>query len=83
MDRLRPQGAPHERLIAFVADRPGHDKRYAIDGRRIRRELGWAPERSLDEGLEQTVAWYVEHEDWWRAIRQARYAGERLGVLSA
>ena len=83
MDRLRPAGAPHERLIAFVADRPGHDKRYAIDGDRIRRELGWSPERSFEEGLEDTVDWYLDHEGWWQGIRQARYGGERLGVLSA
>lgn len=83
MDRLRPGGAPHEQLIAFVADRPGHDHRYAIDGTRIRRELGWTPERSFEEGLESTVGWYLAHEAWWRAIRQARYGGERLGVLSA
>jgi dTDP-glucose 4,6-dehydratase len=83
MDRLRPEGAPHERLIAFVADRPGHDRRYAIDQGRIRRELGWEPERGLEEGLDDTVAWYLDHEDWWRGIREARYGGERLGVVTA
>jgi dTDP-glucose 4,6-dehydratase len=82
MDRLRPGGAPHERLIAFVADRPGHDRRYAIENGHIRRELGWAPERTLEEGLDATVAWYLEHEEWWRSIREARYGGERLGVLA-
>ena len=82
MDRQRPQGAPHERLIAFVTDRPGHDRRYAIENDRIRRELGWQPERTLEEGLDDTVAWYLEHEDWWRSIREARYGGERLGVIN-
>ena len=81
MDRLRPQGAPHERLIAFVTDRPGHDRRYAIENGRIKRELGWQPEWSFEEGLDATVAWYLDHEDWWRAIREGRYGGERLGVL--
>ena len=81
MDRLRPAGAPHERLIRFVADRPGHDRRYAIDGSRIRRELGWEPRYSLEEGLENTIGWYVEHEPWWREVRERRYGGERLGLL--
>jgi dTDP-glucose 4,6-dehydratase len=59
MDRLRPEGAPHERLIAFVADRPGHDRRYAIDWSKLHRELGWAPVVALDPGLAQTVRSYV------------------------
>jgi dTDP-glucose 4,6-dehydratase len=59
MDRLRPTGAPHERLIAFVADRPGHDARYAIDPAKIERELDWRPREAFDTGLEKTVAWYL------------------------
>lgn len=83
MDRLRPASAPHERLIDFVADRPGHDKRYAINNTRIRRELGWQPERTFEEGLDSTICWYLEHESWWHRIRDRRYGGERLGLLTS
>lgn len=79
MDRLRPAGAPHDRLITFVADRPGHDARYAIDISRIRNELGWSPGKSLDEGLEATVRWYLDSEAWWAPLRKSG-AGERLGL---
>lgn len=82
MDRLRPAGAPHERLITFVADRPGHDARYAIDISRIRNELGWSPGKSLDEGLEATVRWYLDSEAWWAPLRKSG-AGERLGLAVA
>ena len=80
LDRLRPQGAPHERLITYVADRPGHDARYAIDPRRIREELGWRPSVTLEEGLERTVAWYLANEGWWRALQTRDGVGQRLGV---
>ena len=80
LDRLRPTGAPHDRLITFVTDRPGHDLRYAIDPSRIRTELGWRPSVTLDEGLERTVRWYLENEDWWRALQSRHGVGERLGV---
>jgi dTDP-glucose 4,6-dehydratase len=66
---------PHERLIRFVGDRPGHDRRYALDSSKIRRVLGWAPRRSLDEGLVETITWYVEHARWLSAIgRRADFA---------
>ncbi len=61
MDRLRPEGAPHDRLITFVQDRPGHDLRYAIDASKIARELGWTPEETFETGLEKTVRWYLEN----------------------
>ena len=80
LDEMRPAGAPHARLIAFVADRPGHDFRYAIDATKIRTELGWAPSVTLKEGLRRTVAWYLENEPWWRAIEQRQGVGERLGL---
>jgi dTDP-glucose 4,6-dehydratase len=80
LDRLRPDGAPHDRLITFVTDRPGHDLRYAIDPSRIRTELGWRPSVTLDEGLEQTVRWYLDNEGWWRALQSRHGVGERLGV---
>lgn len=79
MDRLRPQGAPHERLITFVADRPGHDQRYAIDPARIREELGWRPQVTVEEGLRLTVEWYLANEDWWRPLLKRQGVGTRLG----
>ena len=80
LDRLRPGGAPHARLITFVTDRPGHDRRYAIDPGRIREELGWRPSVTLAEGLARTVAWYLANEDWWRPLQARQGVGERLGV---
>ena len=80
LDRLRPAGAPHADLIAFVADRPGHDARYAIDPTRIRDELGWRPSVTLEEGLERTVRWYLDREDWWRPLLARDGALARLGT---
>jgi dTDP-glucose 4,6-dehydratase len=82
VDRLRPEpGHPgRERLITFVTDRPGHDARYAIDDAKARAELNWAPKRSFEQGLEETVRWYLEHQSWWESIRAGRYAGVRLGL---
>ena len=79
-DRLRPGSAPHERLISFVADRPGHDRRYAIDPSKAERELGWAPRAAFEERLAETVGWYLDNEAWWRPIREGRYQGQRLGL---
>ena len=79
LDRRQPEGAPHERLITFVADRPGHDLRYAIDPGRIRGELGWRPSVTLDEGLERTVDWYLENRAWWQALQGREGVGRRLG----
>jgi dTDP-glucose 4,6-dehydratase len=80
MDDMRPEGAPHARLITFVTDRPGHDFRYAIDASKIRRELGWAPSVTLEEGLRRTVAWYLENRAWWQAILDRGHRPERLGL---
>jgi len=80
MDRLRPESAPHDRLIAFVTDRPGHDRRYAIDPTRIRTELGWRPSVTVEEGLAKTVEWYLENEDWWRPLLERQGVGQRLGT---
>ncbi len=81
LDELRPdtQGS-YSRLIAFVPDRPGHDLRYAVDTRKIRRELGWRPEETLETGLRKTVAWYLDNDWWWRPLREKIYSGERLGT---
>ena len=80
MDEMHPEGAPHERLIAFVADRPGHDARYAIDPSRVRTELGWRPTVTLAEGLRRTVRWYLDNEAWWRPLMARQGVGQRLGV---
>ncbi|MBI1238132.1 MAG: dTDP-glucose 4,6-dehydratase [Alphaproteobacteria bacterium] len=71
---------PHRQLIQFVADRPGHDLRYAIDGSKIARTLGWTPRVSLPEGLARTVAWYLENRAWWEAIKARTQVGARLGL---
>jgi len=82
LDRRRPDapGGSHQRLIRFVADRPGHDLRYAIDSSHARRELGWQPRASFESGLEATVAWYVENGEWCERAMRGRYGGERLGL---
>ena len=82
LDARRPQGAPHDRLIRFVEDRPGHDLRYAIDAGRIRADLGWEPEVSVAEGLERTVDWYLANEAWWRPLLGRSGVGARLGLGS-
>ncbi len=80
LDRLRPLAKPHRHLIRFVTDRPGHDFRYAVDTSRLRSELGWRPQHSFVEALERTIRWYIDNPDWWQPLRQAVYAGERLGL---
>lgn len=68
-----------EELITFVKDRPGHDHRYAMDIGKIGRTIDWKPEETFDSGMKKTVSWYLENQDWWRAILESRYSGERLG----
>ncbi|MFN7534555.1 MAG: GDP-mannose 4,6-dehydratase, partial [Brevundimonas sp.] len=68
--------------ITFVTDRPGHDQRYAIDAAKLKRELGWAPSVSFEEGIARTVDWYLENPGWWQDILDRRYATERLGTGS-
>jgi dTDP-glucose 4,6-dehydratase len=82
LDELAPNASIGARtsLITYVTDRPGHDARYAIDASRITSELGWRPSVSFEEGLRQTVAWYLDHGDWLDRIRARAYAGERLGL---
>lgn len=81
LDQLRPHPeGTYEDLITFVTDRPGHDKRYAIDTSRIQNELGWQPKETFETGMQRTVKWYLENSWWWKPIREKIYAGERLGV---
>ena len=80
LDEMHPQGAPHDRLITFVTDRPGHDARYAIDPTRIRDELGWRPSVTLEEGLRRTVRWYLDNAAWWQPLLARSGVGERLGT---
>ncbi len=82
LERLRPSGRPggYRSLITFVADRPGHDLRYAIDASAIERDLGWRPLETFATGLEKTVRWYLDHQPWVAAIRSGTYRGERLGL---
>lgn len=77
--RAKPNGSYADQ-ITFVTDRPGHDARYAIDPSRIRDELGWRPSVTVEEGLEKTVQWYLDNEDWWRALQSRAGVGERLGT---
>jgi dTDP-glucose 4,6-dehydratase len=77
--RARPDGRSRRALIEFVQDRPGHDRRYAIDPSKIETELGWAAQESFETGLEKTIDWYLANEWWWRPIREHKYVGDRLG----
>ena len=79
----RDQASPHgnyESLIQFVADRPGHDQRYAIDASKIKHDLGWKPTVSLDQGLAKTVDWYLANQEWIDAIRARGHSGSRIGL---
>jgi dTDP-glucose 4,6-dehydratase len=83
MDELRPANISHHELISMVADRPGHDQRYAIDAGKLETELGWRALETFETGIEKTVRWYLEHPDWWRPLRDRVYGGERLGLVKA
>ena len=80
LDEKRPEKAPHDQLKTFVQDRPGHDRRYAIDCTKIKQELGWEPSYSFDEGIAQTVDWYLENSTWCENVASGDYQRERLGV---
>ena len=79
LDELCPTDKSYAELITFVTDRPGHDLRYAIDPERIRTELGWRPSLTLEQGLRKTVQWYLDNENWWRALQNRDGVGQRLG----
>lgn len=83
LDRLCPGSAARRSLISFVPDRPGHDTRYAIDASKAHRELGWQPTRTFEQGLAETVAWYLQNRGWWRRARTGIYDGSRLGLLAS
>jgi dTDP-glucose 4,6-dehydratase len=82
MDELFPRSphAPHRGLKVFVKDRPGHDLRYAIDAGKLTRELGWEPQATFEQGLRDTVRWYLDHLDWCAAVSAGSYQRERLGT---
>jgi dTDP-glucose 4,6-dehydratase len=80
VDALRPGAASRRALKTYVADRPGHDRRYAIDATKIRRELGWAPKHTFETGLRDTVQWYLDHRDWCEQVQAGRYDRQRLGL---
>ena len=80
LDQYNPSGSPHRQLKSFVTDRPGHDHRYAIDFSKIKNELGWQPSYSFEAGMEQTVKWYLNHQEWCENVTSGKYQRERLGI---
>lgn len=82
LDELLPVGARRARLITHVPDRPGHDRRYALDPGKLERELGWRAHESFESGLRKTVRWYMQNEWWWRPLRERVYDGQRLGLVA-
>ncbi|NNJ91755.1 MAG: dTDP-glucose 4,6-dehydratase [Gammaproteobacteria bacterium] len=86
LDDLRPDHpngiSKYEELITYVADRPGHDVRYAIDANKIKQELNWVPDETFESGIRKTVSWYLDNETWWTRVLDGSYQGERLGMAS-
>ncbi len=82
LDARRPAAAPRANLITYVKDRPGHDRRYAIDPAKIETELGWRSVETFESGIAKTVDWYLDNETWWRPLREGVYSGERLGLVT-
>jgi dTDP-glucose 4,6-dehydratase len=83
LDRMEPARAGSRRsLIRFVDDRPGHDRRYAIDAAKIETELGWQAQESFETGIEKTVRWYLDNRTWWRDILARGYRAERIGTIA-
>lgn len=80
LDELRPKSSSYLEQITFVSDRPGHDRRYAIDASKIANELGWQPEETFASGLRKTVQWYLDNSDWWLRVQNGSYQGQRLGL---
>ncbi|HSR66271.1 MAG TPA: dTDP-glucose 4,6-dehydratase, partial [Xanthomonadaceae bacterium] len=84
LDQRRPRtdGRPRESQVTFVADRPGHDRRYAIDAGKLKRELGWKPAVTFEQGIAHTVDWYLDHQDWVRRVLDGSYRLERIGTAA-
>jgi dTDP-glucose 4,6-dehydratase len=84
LDQRRPRadGRAHASLITYVADRPGHDRRYAIDAGKLRGELGWAPAVTFEQGLERTVQWYLDNQPWVQRVLDGSYRLERIGAAA-
>jgi len=80
--RPRPDGAKREAQITFVADRPGHDRRYAIDASKLKSELGWSPQHTFEQGIADTVDWYLAHQDWVGRVTDGSYRLERIGTAA-
>jgi len=81
LDKLKPSGkGSYRELISYVKDRPGHDRRYAIDSQKIYEELNWKPKESFSAGIKNTIKWYINNESWWRDIQKSNYSQKRLGV---
>jgi dTDP-glucose 4,6-dehydratase len=83
LDRIAPEHRSRRSLINFVADRPGHDLRYAIDASKAQGEFGWKPLQSFEAGLERTILWYLQNREWWEPLRNRVYGGERLGLVTS
>lgn len=83
VDQLAPQSGSRRALIKHVADRPGHDRRYAIDATKAETQLGWKAKQTFETGLEATVRWYIDNEEWWRPLRAQGHGASRLGLLPA
>ena len=81
LDELKPDYAPHKNLKTFVKDRPGHDRRYAIDGSKIKKELGWSPRYDFGEGMRKTIQWYLDNSEWCENVTSGKYKRERLGAV--
>jgi dTDP-glucose 4,6-dehydratase len=86
LDELRPDHPngidKYEELITYVADRPGHDIRYAIDATKIKQELNWIPDETFESGIRKTIEWYLDNKKWWTRVLDGSYQGERLGLAS-
>jgi dTDP-glucose 4,6-dehydratase len=83
VDNATRRASPSERLITFVTDRPGHDRRYAVDPSKLERHTGWTARLTFEDGLRDCVAWYLANPGWWQPLRRERYGGERLGIAAA
>ena len=79
MDEVKPKATKYEQQITYVADRPGHDMRYAIDASKIKQDLNWTPQETFESGIRKTVQWYLDNQAWWQHVQDGSYQRERLG----